>query len=92
MPVEKATFDNDSMSVQTANWVDCPIVVDLRFLPLVACCLNGLHYSNLRCNLDSPEKIAHCFSYCCLFPAFVGCHTGYCMSYMCKKSVECAEY
>lgn len=91
MPVEKATFDNDSLSVGTANWVDCRIVVDLRFSSLDACCMNGLHYSNLHCNLDSPAKIAHCSSCYCSFQPSVDYHIGCCMSCMCNMSTEFAE-
>lgn len=92
MPVERATFDNDLKSVGTANWVDCRIVVDLRFSSLDGCCMNGLHYSNLRCNLELRVKIAHCFSYCCSFQPFVRYHTGCCRFCMCNRSTESAEY
>lgn len=91
MPVERATLDNDSKAVGAASWVDCRIVVDLRFSSLELYCMNGLHYSFLCAILDSQAAVER-FSYCCSFPPSVDCHTGCCKSCMCNRSTEFAEY
>lgn len=100
MPVERATFDNDLAAVEagaaigTVNWVDsyvdCRIVVDLWFSPLVAWRMNGLHYSHLCCNFGWRTRIAHCSGCCYSSPPFFRYRTRCCKSCMCRTSTGLA--